>query len=396
MSDWRPQHYRKHAPSGLGSGVLDAAIKVAAGTRNANAKLPPIFSLRHLAHYTGISYYVLRAAVSRSGAEPYRSFRIRKRSSSRVMRYRQISIPSPALMQVQRWINQRILQQCEVDEASVAFAENCKLFDAAKIHSKSRWLIKIDVRDFFDSINEISVFRVFSSMGYQPLVAFELARLCTRESHHRRGKNWKNFRLKDNEIPSRLDDSELRWESDMVIKSYDSQHQGHLPQGAPTSPMLSNLVMRGFDEKVGALASENGFFYTRYADDITLSTADQSSRGDCVQLMRAIYQLLHEDGLSPNVAKAKIVPPGAKKIVLGLLVNGDKPRLTREFRLRMRQHLFFLEKANGPVEHAKRRKFASVSGLRHHLMGLAAHAAQIEPAYGLKIQQRLMSISWPS
>ncbi|MCP3042185.1 MULTISPECIES: reverse transcriptase family protein [Xanthomonas] len=396
MSDWHSQRYRKAAPAGQSSAVIDAAIQTASITKQVNAKLPPIFSLRHLSHYTSINYNILRAVVSRSRRESYRSFQIQKRSGRGASRFRSISVPSPALMQVQRWINQRILQQCKVDEASVAFAKHATLTEAAKIHCQSRWLIKIDVRNFFHSINEISVYRVFKSLGYQPLVAFELARLCTRQSLIGPGKQWENFRSTKDDIQAALDDKPVMWSSDMVIKSYDSPRQGYLPQGAPTSPMLSNLVMRSFDQKLRDLASESQFYYTRYADDITLSTTEPSSRATCLALMRKVYQLLHDEGLSPNAAKVQIVPPGAKKIVLGLLVNGDTPRLTREFRLRLRHHLYYLEKPNGPVEHAAKRDFASVSGLRHHLFGLAAYASQIEPAYGAQIQQRLRSIPWPA
>lgn len=173
-------------------------------------------------------------------------------------------------------------------------------------------------------------------------------------------------------------------------------HQGYLPQGAPTSPMLANLVMRSFDKTLRALASQSGFIYTRYADDITLSTEHGSSRSQCVQLLHNIYELLSSVGLRPNLTKTAVVPPGAKKIVLGLLVNGDEPRLSREFRMRMRQHLHYLAKPNGPVEHAKARKFASVSGLRHHLQGLAAYAKQIDGPYGEEIRRRLNEIAWPS
>ncbi|MCW0380276.1 hypothetical protein NB697_003122 [Xanthomonas sacchari] len=395
MSDWHPQLYRKHAPPGQAPSVIEAAIQVASITRQANAKLPPIFSLRHLAHYTSINYNILRAAVARSGIEPYRSFRIQKRSKLGQKSYRNISVPSPALMNVQRWINKRILQKCEVDSASVAFLEKSTLVDATSLHCQSRWLIKIDVRNFFDSINEISVYRVFRRLGYQALVAFELARLCTRVSS-RHSKNWRNFHLKSNDILQAFDDEKPVWTSNTVIKSYDAFHQGYLPQGAPTSPMLSNLVMKSFDEKLRELAKKKGFFYSRYADDITLSTDAISSRATCIELMRAVYQLLHCEGLHPNAAKTRIVPPGAKKIVLGLLVNGPEPRLTREFRLRLRQHIFFLEKPNGPVNHAQKRGFASVSGLRHYLQGLAAYAAQIEPSYGKQIQKRLADIPWPS
>lgn len=169
MTDWRPQHFIKSAPDGLGQGVLAAAVETAKITNSVNNSLPPVFSLRHLAHYTSIDYKILRSVVSRSEVESYRTFVIHKRPACPgKQRYRRISVPSEPLMMVQRWVNKRILQRCTPDEASVAFQEDCKVREAAELHCKSRWLIKVDVVDFFDSINEISVYRVFHGIGYQP------------------------------------------------------------------------------------------------------------------------------------------------------------------------------------------------------------------------------------
>ena len=68
-------------------------------------------------------------------------------------------------------------------------------------------------------------------------------------------------------------------------------------------------------------------------------------------------------GLSPNVTKTRVLPPGARKVVLGLLVDGQEPHLTREFRARLRQHIYYLLHPDiGPVRHAAKRGFISVRG----------------------------------
>jgi hypothetical protein len=160
--------------------------------------------------------------------------------------------------------------------------------------------------------------------------------------------------------------------------------------------MLANLVMKPLDAELREAASDWGMVYTRYADDLTLSTTGELNREICTTIVDEVYRVLSSAGLNPNLSKTHIVPPGARKIVLGLLVDGKAPRLTRDFRMRMRQHLYYIEQPDGPVAHASKRGFISVTGLRHHLEGLAAFAGQVEPDYGLQIMARLRSVSWPA
>lgn len=105
---------------------------------------------------------------------------------------------------------------------------------------------------------------------------------------------------------------------------------------------------------------------------------------------------MKKTGLSPNRTKTQIVPPGSRKIVLGLLVDRENPRLSREFRYLMRQHLYFLKKSSvGPAKHAKAKGFDSVGGFKNHVFGLATYARQIDKDYGEKCLRALESIDWP-
>jgi RNA-directed DNA polymerase len=336
-----------------------------------------------------VDYGVLRAIVSRKNLNPYRIFRIRKRPSSLgEKRYRIIAVPEPGLLKVQQWITQRILSEATPHSTSVAFSKGNRLVDAARPHCRCRWLIKLDVRNFFESVSEIAVYRVFLSLGYQPLVSLELARLCTRlrSSDYGQGGRW-----------------DVRWWRWSAIKSYQvwrsghGDRMGHLPQGAPTSPMLANLAMRDFDKLVSETANELGLTYTRYADDLTLSTRSKHyTREKCSQAIGKVYAAMALYGLSPNATKTKILTPGSRKVVLGLLVDGQKPKLLRAFKATIRQHLYYLLHPDiGPVAHARARGFTSVVGLRNHLFGLASFAKQIEPAYGARLQQNLEAVDWP-
>jgi RNA-directed DNA polymerase len=390
MSRWRPQLYKKHGQDALiPDAVLKNALAVADATLAVNAAVPPIFTLRHLAHLADVDYGLLRAIVSRANLNPYRIFRIRKRPSEPgEKRFRVIAVPDPSLLKVQRWITQEVLSKAKPHSASTAFSKGDTLLAAAEPHCGCRWLIKLDVRNFFESIGEIPVYHVFRSIGYQPLIAFELARLCTRLRSSIR-------------LPRRR--WWVRWWRWTTILSYqvwrpdNGSRMGHLPQGAPTSPMLANLAMRGFDRRVSEIAERHGLIYTRYADDLSLSTIDRTySRDRCRVAIGEVYAAMGEFGLSPNATKARIVTPGSRKVVLGLLVDGPKPKLLRTFKASMRQHIhYLLHPKIGPILHAKERGFTSVVGMKNHLFGLANFAAQIEPAYGQQCLSELRTVDWP-
>lgn len=264
MTSWRSQSFRATAlENGNSVEVIDNAVAIA---RILQAKTPgavPIFSLRHLARLTRSDYQSLRAVVARHDNEPYRQFPIKKRPlRNEQRRFRIITVPAPWLMDLQRWITANVLSKAQPHEASTAFSKGNKLVDAASYHCQCRWLIKIDIQNFFESITESQVYAVFKRIGYQPLVALELARLCTRVGNPATRRHHKRFRVNGS-----------HWSA---IRQYQNFTRGHLPQGAPSSPMLANLVARDLDRALIKVAEKRGMIYTRYADDLTFST-----RSDC-------------------------------------------------------------------------------------------------------------------
>ena len=362
MTTWRPQSYQRRGKElGIDETLLARACAIGSAVIAVNPALPPVFTLRHLAYQVDADYGLLRAIISRSLQDPYEVFRIRKRPSSMgERRFRVICVPNPELMRVQRWIAQNILSYANPHSASAAYAKGSTIFAGAEPHCGCRWLIKLDVCNFFETINEISVYRVFRSFGYQALVAFELTRLCTRL-----GKR----------TPLRIGQ---RWRAHLgrrtVIGSYSVWRMGHLPQGAPTSPMLANLAVISFDGEVNEIANWHGLIYTRYADDIALSTAEKDfSRTAAGKVIGEVYAAMGRYGLSPNVTKTRASSPASRKVVLELLVDGPAPRLSREFKANLRRHLHYLRRPDvGPGNHAAARGFAAIAGLRHHVEGLVA------------------------
>jgi RNA-directed DNA polymerase len=383
---WHPQKYRRVGlKNGISPHIISNALGAGKLVQQVNRSLPPIFSLGHLAYLTNTSRSYLRDIVSREHNDPYTIFRIRKHPDRDKKRsFRIICVPEMKLLHVQKWIAKKILAYGQPHSASVAYAPGNSIKTASEIHCNSEWMIKLDVRQFFESISEIRAYRVFVDLGYQPLVAFEMSRICTRlgtATIARRRRRWLVY-------SSRY----------MNIREYDVGRMGHLPQGAPTSPMLSNLAMKSFDEYVTEIANEYDLTYTRYADDLCLSTSEKNglNRSLAASVIGKVFECMARYGLVPNTTKTRISPPGSRKVVLGLLVDGDRPRLSREFRNRLRQHIYFLKHPNiGPAKHAINRGFSSVWGLRNHIEGLIAYTRDIDPDYAKHCDASLSDIKWP-
>ncbi len=279
MCSWCPQQFRKDGlNNNIEPDIIEHAIQSAGLVTAVSPELPPIFSLRHLSHLSGVDYFLLRSVVERTHDEPYKVFKLSKKRNSQEKRgFRMICIPEPFLMKVQRWISRNILNCGHPHVASFAYSKKSRIIDAAKLHCKCRWMLKLDVRNFFESFSEISAYRVFRTFGYQPLIAFELSRLCTRLGYPTKIRCHPKWLVTNHNYK--------------VISKYQCGRMGHMPQGAPTSPMLTNLAMNGFDRMVADVAIENGLVYTRYADDLCLSTNEKFfSRKIAKTVIKTIYK----------------------------------------------------------------------------------------------------------
>lgn len=162
--------------------------------------------------------------ILRNVSVHYREFWMRKRKGG----YRMISAPNKTMQSIQATINSRILSPVTmIHPAAVGFRNGHSVVDNANPHLGKRYVLKMDIHDFFFSIRSPRVKKTFEKIGYPENVSKVLGTLCCL---HR-----------------------------------------HLPQGAPTSPSLSNIVSYEMDRKLAALAAEYGLTYTRYADDLTFS-----------------------------------------------------------------------------------------------------------------------------
>jgi RNA-directed DNA polymerase len=268
-------------------------------------------------------------------------------------------------MHAQRWILSRILNPVDAHPASFAYQRSSSIRACASRHLGADWLIKLDLHNFFHSIDERQVYLIFHGLGYARLPAFELARVCTRQATFT-FPGTSRFRVMRHR--------------DQVISDYDTSFLGYLPQGAPTSGALANLVARPLDDRLTVIADEHQLVYTRYADDITLSASRPFSRRRASRIIHQVSLAVRAAGFLVHQKKTRVVPPGARRIVLGLLVDGERVRVTRELRSRVESHVYGAEKF-GLASHQTARGFASALGLIRHVDGLLAFAHDIDPTW---------------
>lgn len=341
--------------------------------------LPVIFTLGHLSKITGVSYAMLKESVNRQReASNYRMYAVKKRSGGR----RFIHSVSTDLFRVQQFINQFILQSRAPHSSSFAFHGSGGIRKCAEQHCEAKWLFQYDLKDFFYDVTEIDVFRIFQSMGYRNLLAFELARLCT-TTHL---PKWQK-RLLFHHGESSGDGPVLPYHDRTGVI-------GVLPQGAPTSPMLSNLAARELDELLQEYATENGFTYTRYADDLTFSTAGLG-RLSVTSVDRAIVHRIRKARFRENEKKTRVARPGSKKLVLGLLVDCGVPRISKETYKKIDSHLHAVP-IYGWEATARHWGFDSAFGFFNHLSGWIAFIKDVDALRWQDFVTRFAKLPVPS
>lgn len=279
--------------------------------------LPVVYNHRHLSALLGYDAEAVRGA-SNEPSRLYFTYNIPKRNGGK----RLIAEPVESLMQIQRWILNNILNHCPIHEKAMAFAAGKSIKDNASIHLGQPMILSLDIRDFFPSIKRHRVVDVFTAMGYAPEVVATLSGLTL------------------------LNDQ--------------------LPQGAPTSPALSNLVFLKIDQELSLLAAQHRIRYTRYADDLTFSGHFRT--GMAGFLFAHCQRLLMKYDLELNINKTRLMKPHQRQEVTGVVVN-KKLQATRPMRRRLRQELYYIKK-HGLAAHNERSPTLYTNRL-DHLRGVA-------------------------
>lgn len=274
--------------------------------------LPIIYNSYHLSGLVGYEHsYLSRAILSTEFF--YRKFRVQKKNGN----FREISEPLPSLKEIQYFILKEILYKQKVSKFCKSYIPKKKFREYLKYHNNEKQILTLDIEDFFPSIKFNYILNYFLQLGYAKDVSYFLSNLCTYATKEKKGQKV--------DISNR-----------------------YLPQGAPTSPYLSNLILSKFDDSVAKYSNDNKLKYTRYADDMTFS-------GDLIekeQLINFIKEELIKIGLRLNSEKTNFMKQNVPQIISGVIVN-KKIQLPKEERNKLRNSMYYISKF-GLEDHVKR------------------------------------------
>ena len=283
---------------------------------------PVIYNSSNLSSLVGYKRsYIKRAIFSTNFF--YRCFTIAKKNG----KPREIKEPLPSLKEIQLWILTNILYKFHVSKFAKAYIPEKSILDNVKFHKNQEKVICIDLDNFFPSIKENHVLQIFLKIGYSKRVSAVLSKLCCNE--------------------------------------------GSLPQGAPTSPQLSNIYLYDFDTTISKYCNDKKIRYTRYADDMTFSGKINER-----ELFELLKLELDRIDLKINDRKTKIMTPEMRQIVTGVVVN-KKLQIPIEKRKELRQAIYYIEKF-GLTNHLEKINCTRGFYLKH-LLGLVNYVLFINP-----------------
>ncbi len=338
--------------------------------------------VRGMAARSGLDGDRLAALLNRS-TWPYSVLQHRKPGGGS----RTLLTPAPDLMRLQRRVLDEVLAHHAVHTAAYAYRPRRSVVECAQVHCRAHTVIRLDVAGFFDNIRER---HVYASLRRRPAIgepltaaqAYELTLLCTTAPPG--SEAWINRGTGDRRLGKRSTDP-------LVARAYPyrDQREGFLPQGAPTSGALSNLVMYEVDVELSGLADRLGLRYTRYADDLIWSSRALVPRRIIAELVTDVRTVLATKlGLHLNDAKTRVSRPGSRRLVLGLLVDGPAPRVPRETYRRLERHVRGVRIA-GLRAHATHMGYETPEAARNAVDGLLSWVRFVEPAKG-----RLLTDAW--
>ncbi|MBA4146159.1 MAG: RNA-dependent DNA polymerase [Cytophaga sp.] len=285
----------------------------------------------------------------------YRHFYIPKKTGGK----RLISTPMPRLKSAQYWVLTNVLDKILIHDAAHGFVRKRSIVSNALPHVKAEAVINMDLKDFFPSISYIRVKGLFQSFGYSEQVATILGLICTEPES---------------------DEIELDGET-----YFAANGERFLPQGAPTSPAITNIICRKLDVRLKGIASKLNFNYTRYADDLTFSASGEST-ASTKTLLGFVKKIIKEENLNIHPDKLRVLRKGARKEVTGIVVN-DKPSVNAKELDRFRALLFQIEKDGIGGKHWK-----NSNNLLASMKGYASFVAMVNPEKGNPIKERVNKI----
>lgn len=235
---------------------------------------------------------------------------------------RKLSVPDLILKLVQKSIADNILIQYPISKYAKAYKPGSSIQKNARPHVGKKKILKLDIEGFFDHILYSRVKdTVFYEEKYSESIRILLTMLC--------------------------------------------YYNDSLPQGAPTSPAITNIIMYDFDETVGAFCNEKNIAYTRYCDDMTFSGCFDER-----EIISFVKGELRKLGLFLKNRKTAVISASKRQVVTGIVVN-EKMNVTKDYKKTIRQEIYYIKKF-GLDEHLKR---LGISDKQQYVLSLKGRIA---------------------
>ena len=329
--------------------------KIRSGVALARAVGEPVESLHWLAN--------ARTHGNRKDSTHYRNWWTRKRSGG----WRLIESPLPRLKQVQRELLPLVFDRIEPHPLSFGFCKGRSVIDFAKPHVKQSACLKLDLRDFFSQVTTGRVFGLLRKMGFCREVSHLIALLTTVRTDVETlsvGHPDPSFDIREPALRKR-----------------------HLPQGAPTSPVIANMCAFGLDVRLSGLARSVGAHYSRYADDILIS-GDHDFARQAHRLKTVAGTIALEEGFEINFRKTRLLRSSQRQFVAGMVLNEGTNLPRVEFdRLKAILH--------NCVRHGhKSQNRDSHPRFREHLEGRVRWVETVNATKGAKLRILFDQIVW--
>lgn len=249
----------------------------------------------------------------------YKQFKIKKKSG----KLRQISAPrTQSFMMMLSAVNVMLRSIYTPSEYAMGFASGRSVVTNASVHIGMNYVFNIDLKDFFPSIHQARVWKRLQvpPFNFPQPIANLVAGLCCMKDSREDG------------------DGNIR---DVFV----------LPQGAPTSPVITNMICDRMDFYLSRLAKRFGLNYTRYADDITFSSMHYVYRKDG-KFMMELQRIINEQGFTINEDKIRLQKKGARQEVTGIIVS-DKLNVAQKYVRDIRNILYIWDRYDYNVAYSK-------------------------------------------
>jgi hypothetical protein len=280
--------------------------------------------------------------------------------------WRLLEAPKPRLKRIQRWLLDEILAPIPPSDVAHGFVPGRSVRTFVAPHVGRAVVVRMDLEDFFASVSRARVAALFQRVGYPRRVATALAGLCTAAT------------------PERVLAEHPRAGVDLAQRFLTNARlrDAHLPQGAPTSPALSNLAAWRLDKRLAGLAAGFGATMTRYADDLAFS-GDIAFARSLRFFVARVGAIAAEEGFRINHRKTRVMGQGQRQTLCGVVVN-ETANLPRRERDRLRATLFNVGRFGTESQNRDGRP-----DFRRYLEGRVAWAAGLNPGAGKRLRELL-------